>query len=293
MAGAEEPLQRGEGAARLAAPGHARNIEEHAAQETAADAPVHQRVGEVLLEDGGERLGEPHRVGGGADRVFAVVEGCARREDRPAAGGDEGEPEVEVFADGERGVETQAAGERFGADDDGTGEHEVVAEQRGGNLRDGQRGGDDVAPDAAPLAIDVVGAADEPVGIGAGEKLEGVGEMVGLPGVVGVEEGDVGAAGEGEQGVAGARDAEVGRAAHELDAVGGAGGERGDDGGRVVVSAVLEDEHFPLRPGLGGDGVEGRTEVGGSPVGRDDDGDKRVGRRGGHQEVISKERMRW
>lgn len=92
----------------------------------------------------------------------------------------------------------------------------------------------------------VTGCEDVAVGV-AGDEVGDGGEEVGVPEVVGVEEGDVSATGFFDAPVTGGGDAGV-RLADEADA-GIVDGFDGGDG--VVGGAVVDDDHFVVGERLG------------------------------------------
>lgn len=123
-------------------------------------------------------------------------------------------------------------------------------------------------------AVDDVGA----VGLGhAGEPVQGLGAEV----VVGVEEEDVVAGGEGQADVAGAAGAARGGLGEDRQ-VGVVAGLSGEPGGAAVGGAVVDGDHFDaaLVEGLREDRAEAAGEVGAGVVDGDDHGDGRgrVGR---------------
>ena len=102
-------------------------------------------------------------------------------------------------------------------------------------------------------------------------------QFFGIPGVVGIDQGDPLAAGGGDAVVARATDAAVGDP--EIAQI-GAGGQAGRG---VVGGAVIDDDQFEVAEGLGLDAGDGTLDELAGVVGDQDDGDKR---RSGHARTV-------
>lgn len=125
------------------------------------------------------------------------------------------------------------------------GDFEVVGEDAVG-VGEGQLVEDGGLGFAVEVSEAVVGCEDVAVGV-AGDEVGDGGEEVGVPEVVGVEEGDVFASGLFDAPVTGGGDAGV-RLGDEADA-GIIDGLDGGDG--VVGGAIVDDDHFVVCKRLG------------------------------------------
>ena len=235
-----------------------------------AEAPEGAGEGEGLAaEDGPGGAGGAELGAGEGSGAHPVVGEDLVEAARRAAAAEEVEPEGVVLAEGEGGhldlAEMRRVVDRGQAADD-------VALEKAGIVHGGR--GMDGAEGAARGVLAAVSREAER-GFLPFHEGELAGELLRAPAVVGVEEGEIAAAGGADGAVAGGGGALAvtgGRAGKKADA-GVAGGGGGGDRRRFVGGAVVGDQHLPVRKALGGDRGDGRRKRGGGVPGRGDDGD--------------------